>query len=80
MPIGAFEQVHVCAQEAEEVGRVLARVLGGDSVCMRSAVSAGCSPVPAPRPKVSMPMPGLCPDTESPGLFFIARRPGPSGV
>ena len=45
---------------------MLVRMLGGDSVCTRSALSARCSPVPA-QPEVSMPTPGLCPGSESSG-------------
>ena len=53
-------------------------------MCARSALSAGCSPVPA-QPEVSMPTPGLCPGSESSGrkgagLLLITRWPGLSGV
>lgn len=83
VPAGVFERVHVCAQE-EEVGCVLVQMLGGDSVCTRSALSAECSPVPA-QPEVSTPTPGLCPGSESSGrkgaaLLLITRWPGLSGV
>ncbi|KAM7238185.1 hypothetical protein CapIbe_011143, partial [Capra ibex] len=62
----------------EEVGCVLMRMLGGDSVCARSALSARCSPVPA-QPEVSMPTPSLCPGSESSGrkgagLLLITRK------
>nr|XP_042111066.1 translation initiation factor IF-2-like [Ovis aries] len=62
----------------EEVGCVLVQMLGGDSVCTRSALSAECSPVPA-QPEVSTPTPGLCPGSESSGrkgagLLLITRK------